>query len=320
LDHWNWCPQPEQLPAGARLFTVGETVDTICWIVDGLVKFVRATSAGEEMTLGLRTAGSTLGAIGLVRQQCYQAAAIAVLPTTIRRLTASTFLEQLASSDDFWDWAIQAMSCELQSDLHDHLRMSLPTPEQRLIRVLAQFARGARHPDEVRVPRAVGVSDWAGLLDISRDRANEQLMTWRRSGHVRVEADAVVFRYAALRQAGSATAATRPRTVVDRRITEAIARIDREYVNPALDLHHLSHQVNLSRWHFSRLFKCSTGVGFRHYLNVVRLDHAREALRTTPLSVKEIAAAVGYNHVHDLTRRFKYAYGVTPTEYRLRER
>src|SRR5262249_5634765 len=89
----------------------------------------------------------------------------------------------------------------------------------------------------------------------------------------------------------------------DARVARAIAVIGREYAHAGFSLRDVSRQVNLSPWHLSRLLKRITGLTFRQLLTRVRLEHARVALVTTTLSIKEIAARVGYNHLSDLTHR-----------------
>jgi len=66
----------------------------------------------------------------------------------------------------------------------------------------------------------------------------------------------------------------------------------------------------------SRLFKKETGVSFRQHVREVRMRKAEEMLRRTLLSIKEIAAEVGYKHVSDFDHHFKEVYGMTPREYR----
>ena len=49
-----------------------------------------------------------------------------------------------------------------------------------------------------------------------------------------------------------------------------------------------------SRCHFSKVFKQQVGVGFLEYLNGVRVDHARQLLGTSTLSVTEVGLVVGF--------------------------
>lgn len=78
-------------------------------------------------------------------------------------------------------------------------------------------------------------------------------------------------------------------------------------------------QTNLSRYHLIRLFTSQFGVPPYRYLNMCRVNRAQVLLRTTRLSVAQIAEKVGYSDPALLIRHFKYFHAVTPSVYR-RER
>ena len=59
---------------------------------------------------------------------------------------------------------------------------------------------------------------------------------------------------------------------------------------------------------------------FGQLRNAVRVERARVALLTTELSVKEIAAGVGYTHPTDLTRHFRSVHALSPIAYRAQAR
>jgi two-component system response regulator YesN len=48
------------------------------------------------------------------------------------------------------------------------------------------------------------------------------------------------------------------------------------------------------------------------------MDRAKELLRTSDLSVKEIAYELGYSRQHDLTRAFHKYTGTSPSEWKMR--
>jgi len=54
------------------------------------------------------------------------------------------------------------------------------------------------------------------------------------------------------------------------------------------------------------------------YLKLLRLLEAERLLKTTFLSVKEIANRVGITNASHFVREFKRVYGVAPTAYRRR--
>lgn len=80
-------------------------------------------------------------------------------------------------------------------------------------------------------------------------------------------------------------------------------------------LEELAAAVNLSPFHFARVFRRATGLPPHAWLQQRRLEQARALLRDgcAPLSV---ALQLGFADQSHLTRQFKQVYGVGPGEYR----
>lgn len=77
----------------------------------------------------------------------------------------------------------------------------------------------------------------------------------------------------------------------------------------------LAQAVNLSPFHFARVFRRATGMPPHAWLKQRRLDQARALLKCgcSPLTV---AMQLGFADQSHLTRQFKQVYGVGPGEYR----
>jgi AraC-like DNA-binding protein len=99
------------------------------------------------------------------------------------------------------------------------------------------------------------------------------------------------------------------------RVHAARSYLDRNLVDD-IDLHVLGRAVALSPFYLSRLFRQEFGIPPHAYLSRVRLEHGAELLATTPLSVTQISARVGWQSVSHFTARFRRHFGVTPTAYR----
>ena len=74
--------------------------------------------------------------------------------------------------------------------------------------------------------------------------------------------------------------------------------------------------LGISADYATKLFKKETGIGFREYGGRKRLMRAASQLAETNLSIKVIAADLGYNIPQAFSRRFKFQYQLRPTEYR----
>ncbi|WP_026287791.1 helix-turn-helix domain-containing protein [Thioalkalivibrio sp. ALJ24] len=82
-----------------------------------------------------------------------------------------------------------------------------------------------------------------------------------------------------------------------------------------ITLSDLAAQCDLSPWHFARAFRVTHGQAPHRFLTGLRIQHARELLEHTSLPVTAVAAATGYS-APQLTRHFRQAAGITPSEYR----
>jgi transcriptional regulator GlxA family with amidase domain len=106
---------------------------------------------------------------------------------------------------------------------------------------------------------------------------------------------------------------------MDRRIELVIAKLEAD-TSRAWDARTLGELVNLSASRFRHLFKQETGTSPGQYLREVRFRKAEVMLRTTFLSLKEIAEEVGTISVSHFMKDFKKRYGMTPREYRIAAR
>ena len=93
--------------------------------------------------------------------------------------------------------------------------------------------------------------------------------------------------------------------------------IDGHYTNSDLSLHEVAAQVNLSPSHFSAVFSHETGETFKEYLTRLRIDRAKELLRTTNLKAFEVAYQSGYNDPHYFSSIFRKNTGLSPQQFRL---
>lgn len=95
-----------------------------------------------------------------------------------------------------------------------------------------------------------------------------------------------------------------------------ILRICEERFQEPLTVPQLAARLFLSPGHFSEIFTREVGVPPATYLRLLRLERAQTLLRTTPLSITEIAHQTGFSDGPHLTRAFQLAFHLTPTAYR----
>ncbi len=93
-----------------------------------------------------------------------------------------------------------------------------------------------------------------------------------------------------------------------------------DYIDSHLDqeikLAHLAELLDISQFHFSRLFKQSIGVSPHQYLIQQRVERAKQLLKQTKQSIVEIALDCGFNSHSHLSKQFRQLTGMTPKAYR----
>ena len=89
-----------------------------------------------------------------------------------------------------------------------------------------------------------------------------------------------------------------------------------EFYRAKITLQSLADLVVLNEAYLSRLFKRETGRTINHYLNEVRIYHAKSLLRHEEMMIKEIAQSVGIKDQLYFNRVFRKYYGMSPSDYR----
>lgn len=101
----------------------------------------------------------------------------------------------------------------------------------------------------------------------------------------------------------------------DRQLRRVIDYIN-ENLAQDIQLSDLSQLLEMSQFHFSRLFKQSMAMTPHRYLIQQRLERAKQLLKATELSVMEIAMRCGFSSHSHLDKLFRQHLGVTPKTYR----
>lgn len=98
-------------------------------------------------------------------------------------------------------------------------------------------------------------------------------------------------------------------------IVTAIEHLQKNYAEN-LTLSAMARMVYLSPEYFSRLFKEVTGDNFSTYLTTWRLSQARELLRSSDMTLTQIAAKVGYANPSYFAKLYRRYLGVSPENER----
>jgi AraC family transcriptional regulator len=90
----------------------------------------------------------------------------------------------------------------------------------------------------------------------------------------------------------------------------------RERLAEDISVESLAQLLELSSFHFSRMFKQVTGMSPLQFVKRERIVRAQKLICETSRSVIEIALEVGYTSPSHFAKVFRRVVGVTPTEFR----
>lgn len=88
-------------------------------------------------------------------------------------------------------------------------------------------------------------------------------------------------------------------------------------VHSSLTLDQLASQANMSKYHFSRLFKENTGYSPIDYFSRLKIQKACNLLYSSSFSIKEISDLLSFNNQFYFSKVFKKITGYSPSDYRM---
>lgn len=97
---------------------------------------------------------------------------------------------------------------------------------------------------------------------------------------------------------------------------EVIELIRTSFMNPEFSLTYAADQSGMSEAYMSQFVKEQTGITFSDYVEVLRMEKARELLAESELPINRLAEEVGYHSANTFRRAFRKIHGITPTEYK----
>ena len=105
-------------------------------------------------------------------------------------------------------------------------------------------------------------------------------------------------------------------TPENNRIIEAAKAYIEAHPEMQTDVTALCGELGVGRTRLYELFKAETGMGVAAYIRRRKMHRAKKLLKTTTLSIDEIAQAVGFADYNYFSRVYKKTYGKSPKRYR----
>lgn len=100
-----------------------------------------------------------------------------------------------------------------------------------------------------------------------------------------------------------------------RQLQQVLDYID-AHLEEEIKLTDLARLLDISQYHFSRLFKQSLGKSPYQYLLQQRVERAKQLLKKTDRLITDIALACGFNSHSHLSKQFRQLTGITPKAFR----
>ena len=88
-----------------------------------------------------------------------------------------------------------------------------------------------------------------------------------------------------------------------------------ENLNAPITIEQICHDNLVSRSILQKLFREHTDCGVIDYFSTLKIDAAKQMIRSKRMNFTQIADNLGYNSIHYFSRQFKKITGMTPSEY-----
>ncbi len=99
----------------------------------------------------------------------------------------------------------------------------------------------------------------------------------------------------------------------------AVKKYLRDHCREQVDGRQAARALGLSETYIGKMFGREVGATISQYVLICRMEESAELLVTTSMRITEISDAVGMNTPGWYTKCFHRCYGVSPSEYRIRE-
>lgn len=89
-----------------------------------------------------------------------------------------------------------------------------------------------------------------------------------------------------------------------------------QHITEKITLSSIANQINMNESYISRLFKSETGMNLIQYINISKMEKAKELLKEKDMIVKDVAYALGFEEQSYFNRMFNKYFGINPKEYK----
>lgn len=187
-----------------------------------------------------------------------------------------------------------------------HLLYSKNLPDSYLIRPQLIFKNGFAFPEYLIINSQQEMEKLC--IDIIK-AYNEQDLFWKYECKICL---LQIFKLV-LKQIYSETETTNHDKI---NVTENIVQYIKYNYYKKIKIEELSHYIGLSKDYIGKIFKSQTNKSIITYLNLYRIEKAKQLLQHSELSIKDISDTVGFNDQYYFSKAMKSTTGFSPLQWR----
>ena len=171
-------------PRTKKIFTQGESADSVFYIQEGKVRLTVVSKIGREATLGILGKGEFFGEGGLAGQPLRMGSAIALTDCEVLKIDKQAMMQALHREHTFSDLFVAYLlgrNIRYEEDLVDQLFNSSEKRLARMLLLLAHFGKDGT-PETV-IPK-ISQETLAEMIGTTRSRVSFFMNRFRKLGFV----------------------------------------------------------------------------------------------------------------------------------------
>lgn len=166
-----------------NVYTVGESDNMVYYIESGQVKLVMDSPEGKECLLAIHSAGDVFGELCLSGISGRLETAIAMKPTTLKRISSSQFFARL-QHDALMEGFVRYLAVRVADQQQAISNLVLVDSEQRLGQTLLQLGRtmGKKDPRSIRIELKITHEELSEMVGTTRPRISMFMQRFKNLG------------------------------------------------------------------------------------------------------------------------------------------
>lgn len=101
----------------------------------------------------------------------------------------------------------------------------------------------------------------------------------------------------------------------DAKLFRDIVKFMQNNIHTTIDVASVCKEFSISHSRLHKLFKRCCNLGIIEYASFLKIEKAKEIIRSENINFTQIADELGYSSIHYFSRQFKKVSGMTPSEY-----